>query len=149
LPASLIIVQLSGKEKGRMSTLNTSILNDRKFRVSLFVVLAVVALAGAAYLWGSRLDADTLQANTLRSSEASVARYGSSLGISAVRAADASASRGSSLRGVPAMRAVNQTDNALSPLSVAAKTQGLSNLELRRAKAHGIVRREPDVAPGR
>jgi hypothetical protein len=92
---------------------NTATLNQRMFRIGILAVLAIVVLAGAAYLWGSRLDADTLQANTQRSSEASAARYGSSFGISAVRAADASASQaslaaryGSSL-GISAVRAAD------------------------------------------
>jgi len=143
-----------------MSTNNTSTLNRRMFRIGILVVLAVVVLAGAAYLWGNRLNADALQANTQRSSEASAARYGSSLGMSAVRAADASASqaslasrhgsslgisavraadalasRSSSLRGVAVVRSVDQAANASSSLGAGGATQGLSNLETQRAKA--------------
>ena len=32
----------------------------RNFRIGLFAVLAVILLAGAAYVWGSRLNADIL-----------------------------------------------------------------------------------------
>jgi len=118
-----------------MSTNNTSTLNRRMFRIGILAVLAVVVLAGAAYLWGNRLNADALQANTQRSSEASAARYGSSLGMSAVRAADALASRSSSLRGVAVVRSVDQAANASSSLGAGGATQGLSNLETQRAKA--------------
>jgi hypothetical protein len=117
-----------------MSTSNTSLQNGRSLRIILLVMLAVVILATAAYIWGSRLNADTGQAETQRLTEASASRYGSSLGIAAVRAADASASslasrygsslgvaavraadasasRGSSLRGVAGVRAVDQAAN--------------------------------------
>jgi hypothetical protein len=142
-----------------MNTSNTSIQDGRKFRIVLFAVLAVVVLAAAAYLWGNRLNADTLQTDTQRVSEASASRYGNSLGISAVRAVEASASqaslasrygsslgisavravdapasrRSSSLRGVAEVRTVDQAANASSSLRVGGVTQGLSNLESRRA----------------
>jgi hypothetical protein len=146
-----------------MNSSNTSTQDGRKFRIGLFALLAVVVLAGAAYLWGNRLNADTLQVDTQSSSETSASRYGSSLGISAVRAADASASlapsassasrygrslgisavraadasasHGSSLRGVAGVRAVDQTANTSSSLRVGGGTKGLSNLELRRAES--------------
>lgn len=116
-----------------MSTNNTSLQNGRNLRIILLVMLAVVILVAAAYLWGNRLNADTLPANSQRLSEASSARFGSSLGISAVRALEAAASRGSHLNGVPAVRAVDQAVNASSFLRVGGRTQGLSNLELQRA----------------
>ena len=118
-----------------MSTSNTSLQNGRNLRIILLVMLAVVILVAAAYLWGNRLNADTLQANSQRSSAASAARFGSSLGISAVRALEAAASRGSHLNGVPAVRAVDQAVNASSSLRVGGRTQGLSNLELQRARS--------------
>ena len=143
-----------------MNSSNTSTQDGRKFRIGLFALLAVVVLAGAAYMWGNRLNADTLPVDTqrlsetsasrygsslgisaVRASEASVSsassasRYGSSLGISAVRAADASASHGSSLRGVGGVRAVDQAANASSSPRIGGGTQGPSNLELRRAKS--------------
>jgi hypothetical protein len=143
-----------------MNTSNTSIQDGRKFRIVLFAVLAVVVLAAAAYLWGNRLNADTLQTDTQRLSETSASRYGNSLGISAVRAAEASASqaslasrfgsslgisavravdapashRSSSLRGVAEVRTVDQAANASSSLRVGGVTQGFSNLESQRAK---------------
>ncbi len=55
-------------------------------------VAVVALLAGAAFVWGNRLMADTQQANTQRSAEASASLYGSFRGVSAVRAADAAAS---------------------------------------------------------
>jgi hypothetical protein len=117
-----------------MSTSNTSLQNGRSLRIILLVVLAVVFLVVAAYLWGNRLNADTLQANSQRSSVASSARFGSSLGISAVRALEAAASRGSHLNDVPAVRVVDQAVNASSSLHVRGRTHGLSNLELLRVK---------------
>jgi hypothetical protein len=101
-----------------MSTSNTSLQNGRNLRIILLVMLAVVILVAAAYLWGSRLDADTLQANSQRSSAAVSARFGSSLGISAVRALEAAASHASRLNGVPAVRAVDQAVNASSSLRI-------------------------------
>jgi hypothetical protein len=96
-----------------MSTSNTSVQNGRNLRIILLVMLAVVILVAAAYLWGNRLNADTLQTDTQRLSETSASRYGNSLGISAVRAAEASASQaslasrfGSSL-GISAVRGVD------------------------------------------
>ena len=55
-------------------------------------------------------------------------------GIAAVRATDASAFDRSSLLGLAAVRAVDRAANASGSLGVGAGTQGLSNLELRRAK---------------
>ena len=143
-----------------MNTSNRSIQDGRKLRILLFAMLAVLILAAAAYLWGNRLNADTMQAEIQRSSATSASRYGnslgisavraveapaslaslasrynSSLGISAVRAVEASASRGSSLRGMAAVRRVDQAANASSALRVGGGTQGLSNLELRRAES--------------
>jgi hypothetical protein len=118
-----------------MSTSNTSIRDGRRFRIILFAVLAVVLLSGAAYLWGNRLNADILPANSQRLSETSASRYGNSLGISAVRAVEASTAYRSGLRGVPAVRRVDQAANTSSSLRVGSGTQVLSNLELRRAKA--------------
>jgi hypothetical protein len=144
-----------------MNTSNTSTQDGRKFRIVLFAVLAVILLAGAAYLWGNRLNADTQQTKTQSLSEASSSRFGSSLGVSAVRAAEAAVSqassasrygsalgisavravdapasrRSSSLRGVAGVRAADQAANAASSLPVGGGTQGLSNLELQRAKS--------------
>jgi hypothetical protein len=116
-----------------MSTINTSIQNGRLLRIGLLAVVAVIILAGAAYLWGNRLNADTVQANSQNSSAAPAARFGSSLGVSAVRAVEAAASRASHLNGVPAVRAVDQALPASSSLRVGGKTGGLSTLELQRA----------------
>jgi len=55
-------------------------------------------------------------------------------GIAAVRATDASTSARSSLLGLAAVRAADQAANASGSLGVGAGTQGLSTLELRRAK---------------
>ncbi len=56
------------------------------------IAIAVVALlAGAAYMWGNRLSADTLPASSQRAAEASASSYGSLRGMSAVRALDAAA----------------------------------------------------------
>jgi hypothetical protein len=119
-----------------MDTSSTLIQNGRKFRIGLFAVLAVILLAGAAYVWGNRLNADTLQANSQRSSTASSARFAGSLGVSAVRAVEAAASRASHLNGVPAVRAVDQAVNASSSLRIGTAAQGLSSLELRRASSN-------------
>ena len=116
--------------------------------VLLGILVVLLLFVGAAVSVRSRA-ATSAVAFSAAASAASASRYGSSLGISAVRAADASASFRGSLRGVPAMRATNQAENAPSSLSVAAGTQGLSSLELRRAKANHLVRRELGVAPGR
>jgi hypothetical protein len=143
-----------------MNTSNTSTQDGRRFWIILFVVLAVILLAGAAYLWGNRLNADTLQADSQSLSAASSARYGSSLGVSAVRAVEASASqaslasrygsvlgisairaadaltsRSSSLRGVAGVRSVDQAANASISLRASGVTQGLSNLETQRVKS--------------
>jgi hypothetical protein len=117
-----------------MSISNTSLQNGRSLRIVLLVMLAVAILVAAAYLWGNRLNADTLQAASQRSSEASSARFNSSLGISAVRSLEAAAARGSYLNGVPGVRAVDQALNESSSLRVGGATQGLSNLELLRAR---------------
>ena len=116
-----------------MSAINTSLQNRRNLRIILLVMLAVVILVAAAYLWGNRLNADTLQANSQRSSVASSAQFGSSLGISALRALEAAASRGRRLNGVPAVLAVDQAMNASSSLRVGGRTQGLGNPELQRS----------------
>jgi hypothetical protein len=129
------------REKFEMSASNTSLQTGRSLRIVLFVMLAVVILVAAAYLWGNRLNADTLPANPQRLSEASSARFGSSLGISAVRALEAAASRGSRLNGVPAVRAVDQAVNASSSLRLGR----VASL----ATSSPLVRREPGMAPGR
>jgi cytoskeletal protein RodZ len=57
------------------------------------IAVAVVALlAGAAFVWGNRLYADTQQASTQRSADASVFRSESLRNVAAVRAADSAAS---------------------------------------------------------
>ena len=55
-------------------------------------------------------------------------------GIAAVRVTDASTPARSSLLGLAAVRAADQAANASGSLGVGAGTQGLSTLELRRAK---------------
>jgi hypothetical protein len=129
-----------------MSTSNTSFRKGRNFRIILFAALAVILLAGVAYVWGSRLNADTLQANTQRSSAASVARYTKLLAFSAVHTVDHAANTSSSLRvgGAPQMlsnlelRRVNAQAQGLSNLELQrarSQTRGLSNLELQRARS--------------
>jgi hypothetical protein len=124
-----------------MSTSNTSLRNGRNLRIILLVMLAAFILIAAAYLWGSRLNADTLQVNSQKSSAASAARFDSSLGISAVRALEAAASRGSHLNGVPAVRAVDQAVNASTSLRIGR----LASLDT----SSPLVRRELGVAAGR
>lgn len=121
-----------------MNTTNRSIQDGRKLRMLRmlrFAVLAVLILAAAAYLWGNRLNAASMQVETQRSSATSASRYSNSLGISAVRAVEATTSRMSSLSGVSAVRAIDQATDASSSPRVGAGTQGLSNLELQRAKS--------------
>jgi|WetSurMetagenome_2_1015567.scaffolds.fasta_scaffold111120_2 hypothetical protein len=114
-----------------MSTGNTSLHDGRNLRIILLIVLAVVILVAAAYLWGNRLNADTLQANTQRSSAASATRYANLLAFSAVHTVDHAANTSSSLRvgGAPQML------SNLELRRVEAQAQGFSNLELQRARS--------------
>jgi hypothetical protein len=61
---------------------NTSILDGRVFRIGLFSVLAVVVLAGAAYLWGTGLRAAGPQAIALAPS------YNELAGVAGIRSLD-------------------------------------------------------------
>ena len=74
---------------------------------ALIAAAVVALLAGAAYVWGNRLNADTQHVGTQRSADASASRYGSLRGLAAVRAVDVvAAPRTSVLQGVAAVRAL-------------------------------------------
>ena len=74
---------------------------------ALIAAAVLALLAAAAYVWGNRLNADTQQASTQRSADASASRYGSLRGLAAVRAVDVvAAPRASALQGVAAVRAL-------------------------------------------
>jgi hypothetical protein len=129
-----------------MSTNNTSILNGRILRMSLFAVVAVILLAGAAYLWGARLYADVPQSSAPAPSykgarvyadvphfSASALSYNHLAGVSAVRALDATsasqpmenarpvlASSYQSLNGIAAVRAADDSIIVRSLSGVAA-----------------------------
>ena len=80
---------------------------SRWIQRALIAAAVLALLATAAYLWGNRLNADTQQASTQRSADASASRYGSLHGLAAVRAVDVvAAPRASALQGVAAVRAL-------------------------------------------
>lgn len=65
-----------------MNTTNRSIQDGRKLRMLRFAELAVLILAAAAYLWGNRLNAASMQVETQRSSATSASRYRATRSVS-------------------------------------------------------------------
>ena len=125
--------------------------NRNKFRQQItmdsarLIAAAVVALlAGAAYVWGNRLNADTQPAGTQRSADASAARYGSMRGVAAVRAVEiVPAPRSSTLQGLAAVRAADG-EAALAP-----RTSAAAAAEVLNGRMVGIgssITRETDAA---
>ena len=103
-----------------MSTNNTSILNGRILRMSLSAVVAVILLAGAAYVWGTALHADVSQ------STAPAPSYNHLAGVSGIRALDS----------VSAVRSVEDARPAL-----ASRYQGLEGIAAVRTADDSLMAR--------
>jgi hypothetical protein len=116
---------------------------SRWIQRALIAVAAVALLAGAAYVWGNQLNADTQQASTQRSVEALASRYRSLSGLAAVRAVDSvAAPRTSALQGVAAVR---KLEAAAAPR--ASALQGVAAVRAADGAA-AAVRDRPSRAAG-
>jgi hypothetical protein len=92
-------MQISGTMKPRRRWLGTIVVG--------IVVIAV--LAGAAFMWGSVLKADTTNSTAQSAPAAPASAYNGSMGLAAIRSADMSLAqaRNTALLGVAAVRAID------------------------------------------